>query len=62
MTDARESLFDHPSPSDLIVEAQLPSGYSETDADDLLPCGHPKSDETSADGYTFCAVCAVTKG
>jgi hypothetical protein len=24
-----------------------------------LPCGHPKSEETSADGYTFCAVCAV---
>ncbi len=25
----------------------------------LLICGHPKSDETSADGYTFCARCAV---
>lgn len=25
-----------------------------------LPCGHPESDETSADGYTFCAVCAVS--
>jgi hypothetical protein len=24
-----------------------------------LPCGHPKSDETSADSYTFCGVCAV---
>ena len=23
------------------------------------PCGHPKTDETSADGYTFCAVCSV---
>lgn len=27
----------------------------------IQDCGHPKSDETSADGYTFCAVCAVTK-
>lgn len=26
----------------------------------VQPCGHPWSDQTSADGYTFCAVCAVT--